>query len=142
MLGWRGKADWTYDQFMLGGYGQAAAVAGQGRSPGAEKKSTIPSLIGLRVDPLNDQLAKRAGEKPVRDERTKINRRLGILRQTGMGIEKGNANAEYKRLNERLKVLDKTLHPEKKKQKAGSGFGASKMSGGGFGAPGKGFGGG
>ena len=120
---WRGRADWAYDQLMLGWYGQAAGLAGSGRQPGQTKSSAIAAIFGARVDPLSGTLAERAKQAPLREAREKLERRRSILNQ--LGIKAENATPEYKRLNAQITALDQQLGKKKAKAKKPAGFGAA-----------------
>lgn len=110
---WRGKADWTYDQLMLGLVGQAAAVPNMGRSQTTTMQA-LAAIAGVRVDPLNKVMKERATSQALRDEKVKLDRRAGILNQAGINAD--NPTPEYQRLRKRIRELDGAL--TKKKPKA------------------------
>jgi hypothetical protein len=130
--GWNGKADWKYDQLMLGFMGQLAALANSGRSP-ATKEQAIGSILGAKIDPLNATMKERAGAQANRGTLEKLKRARGILNQQGVNAE--NPTAEWKRLSAAINKLE-PKKPSKARKKKG-GFG----SGGGGGASGFGRGG-
>jgi hypothetical protein len=131
---WRGKADWGYDQLMLGLIGQGAAIGGSGRSQTTTPQA-LAALTGVRVDPLNKVAQEKAKQQSTRPERDRIKRRLGVLNQSS--ITSDNATGEYKRLRKRLNELEPRATTKKAKPNAGS---LSGFKGGGGGSSGGGGG--
>lgn len=134
--GWRGKADWGYDQLMLGFFGQAAQLVGAGRSS-ATTEQKIGGLLGARIDPVTKTMRERAVKQSKKPEVDDLKTRLKILNE--QNINRDNPTPEYERLRKRYNEL--TAKPKKKK--AASGLGGGGLSGGGLsGAGGLGGGGG
>jgi hypothetical protein len=69
--GWRGKADWGYDQLMLGFLGQAAQLGGQGRSQ-ATTAQGIGGMLGARIDPVTKTMRDRAAKQATKGEVDKL----------------------------------------------------------------------
>ena len=137
--GWRGQADWAYDQLMLGWYGQLAGVVGSGRQPAQSKVAAGAGLLGARVDVLGKAESAYAQQQRIYDRLDKIDRRLGIMQQ--QGITAVNATPEYRRLLDERNALNKQLKPGKGKRArtpssplrggpSGGGFGALRGGGG------------
>lgn len=128
--GWRGNADYVYDQSLLGLGGQVAAAIGAGRSPAQEKLQSFGSLAGARFDPLDKDAVKRAGQQRLRKEADRLNSRQDILRDVGVSAE--HPTREYKTNLKRLGEINKVLYPHDKKPKKTGGFGGGAGFGGGF----------
>jgi hypothetical protein len=138
--GWRGKADWTYDQLMLGFLGQAAQLGGQGRSQ-ATNEQAIGGMLGARIDPVTKTMRDRAAKQATKAERDKLERRLEILRE--QSINSNNPTPEYTRLLKRYNALTTTGKKADKLPSGSLGFGGGggSSSGGGGGSVGFGSGG-
>jgi hypothetical protein len=111
---WRGRADWTYDQLMLGFVGQLAAIAGQGRSQATTIEQGVGALGGLKLDPLNQNMRQRAADQAQRVAREKGQRRLDILNELGVNVD--NPTAEYTRLRAKINAWDRAKSGAKAKR--------------------------
>lgn len=134
--GWRGRADWGYDQLMLGAFGQAAGLARAGRAPQTTATGVVGAL-GVRADQLGPAQTKHAAELRIYDQLDKLNRRAGALNQRGINAD--NPTPEYRALRKQINALQKQVSTKKKKTvKAGplslGGGGGQKLPLGGGGA--------
>jgi hypothetical protein len=138
--GWRGRADWTYDQLMLGFVGQLAALAGQGRSQATTAAQAAGAFGGIKLDPLNKITKQRAADQALAAERDKVQKRLDILNE--LGVDSEHPTAEYKRLRAKVNAWDraksgaKTKRPTSTDILGGGGGGSVDILGGSSGASG------
>jgi hypothetical protein len=142
--GWRGKADWGYDQLMLGFLGQAAQLGGQGRSQ-ATTAQGIGGMLGARIDPVTKTMRERAAKQANKGEVDKLTRRLKILNEQNINAD--HPTPEYTKLRKRLNALTTTGKKADKMPSGSLGFGSGgggggSSSGGGGGSVGFGSGGG
>jgi hypothetical protein len=132
--GWRGKADWTYDQLMLGFLGQGAQLGGQGRSQATTEQS-VGSLLGARIDPVTKTMRDRAAKQANKGEVDKLKRKLKILNEQNINAD--NPTPEYTALRKRYNALTTTGKKATKMPAGSLGFGSGGSGGGGGGGGGE-----